>query len=105
MKGEFWDLMEVEVNDRGEKEVNIWARGIADIKNAVKRRVARYMWNDSWIGRWDLFAYEVYKNQYLWWVVPVVNDILNPFVEPASGAIVEVPDLMDVWEYIKFRGK
>jgi len=105
MKGEFWDLMKVEENDRGVKEVNIWARSIAEIKGSIKRKVQKVMWTDAWIGRWDLLAWELYRNQYLWWVVPVVNDVFNPFIEPSAGVIVNVPDLMDVWEYIKFGGK
>ncbi len=98
---EIWDIFDVETNASGVQEVNIWAKSICGLKNSIKRPVQNIMWSDAWIGRWDLLADNVYGNVYLWWAVPVVNDVMNIFHDPSAGAVVSVPDRYDIWEYMR----
>ncbi len=101
---EIWDIFSVETNAQGVQEVNIWAKSICGIKNCIKRPVQNIMWSDSWIGRWDLLADNLYGNVYLWWVVPVMNDVMNVFYNPSAGSVVNAPDRYDIWEYMQYGG-
>lgn len=100
---EIWDTISVEVNARGIAERNIWSVDLVDVKKNIKRKYDLVMFSEAWIGRWDLFATEVYGDQYLWWVVPVVNDLMNLFKEPKEGTILKVPNVNDVLEFLAFR--
>jgi hypothetical protein len=39
---------------------------------------------------WDNIAYNLYENQYLWWIVALVNNVTNPFEELEDGQILNV---------------
>jgi len=86
----------------GRGEVNIWARNLVDFKRSLKRREGLWVFTEAYIGRWDLVAYELYGDQYLWWVVPLANDIIDLFSSKLVGAFLKVPDFRDVWEWISF---
>jgi hypothetical protein len=103
MRGEIWDIFKIEDNARGVREVNIWSKGIASVKRRVRREPTKIMWTDAWIGRWDLVADQIYKNSYLWWAIPVINDVMNVFIDPASSSILEIPHRFDIWEFLKFE--
>ena len=99
-----WDFAKKVKNDRGEVEKDIWSMELSEIKGiARKREVERIMFTEAWIGRWDLFSYKVYGSADLWWVVPAVNGITNPFVEPVVGVVVEVVHKYDVLEWLLWR--
>lgn len=100
---EIWDLVRVERNARGVEERNIWDFDLVEFKEWMKRKFDLVMFSEAWIGRWDLFATEVYGDQYMWWVVPVVNDLMNLFEEPGVGTILKVPNVFDVLEFLAFR--
>lgn len=103
MAVEIWDLVRVERNARGVEERNIWDFDLVEFKKWMKRKFDLVMFSEAWIGRWDLFAFEVYGDQYMWWVVPVVNDLMNLFEEPRVGVILKVPNVFDVLEFLAFR--
>ena len=88
----------------GKGEVNIWARDLVDFKKAVRRGLNFWVFTEAYIGRWDLVADELYGDVYLWWAVPVVNDILDLFGGELAGQFLKVPQYMDVWEWVSFGG-
>ena len=88
----------------GEGEVNIWARNLVDFKKTVNRGLNFWVFTEAYVGRWDLIADELYDDVYLWWVVPVVNDILDLFGSELVGQFLKVPQYADVWEWMNFGG-
>jgi len=39
---------------------------------------------------WDYLAYQYYGTPYLWWVIPLVNNIENPFEMPEAGTNIKI---------------
>lgn len=39
---------------------------------------------------WDNIAFNLYENQYLWWIVALVNNVTNPFEELEDGQLLLV---------------
>ena len=39
---------------------------------------------------WENIAYDLYGTPYLWWIVPLFNDVVNPFEEIESGTNLKV---------------
>lgn len=98
-----WNFFEVERNERGILERNIWKDDLVDVKKDVSGSYDLVMFTEAWIGRWDLFAYEVYGETELWWAVPVANDVMNVFVESSAGAILKVPKADRIIEWLRWR--
>lgn len=40
--------------------------------------------------RWDLLSYKYYDTSYLWWTIPLVNEIENPFEFPEAGTNIKI---------------
>lgn len=40
--------------------------------------------------RWDSLSYQYYNTPYLWWTIPLVNKIENPFEIPEVGTNVKI---------------
>lgn len=92
---EIWSIFPKEGGD-----VNFLMKSLADMKKYIRREVKYIMFTEAWIGRWDLLATEVYGDPYLWWVIPVVNDIIDLFDPELVGAILKVPHAYDVWDFL-----
>ena len=43
--------------------------------------------NDDW---WDNISFNVYGTPYLWWVVALFNDVINPFEELDEGQNLKI---------------
>jgi len=94
---EIWEIF-----PRNETEVNIWAKPLSEFKKRIRRPVSIMLFTEAYVGRWDILAYEAYQNPYLWWVVPVANDIINLFDPKLIGSFLKVPHYLDVWEFLEF---
>lgn len=97
---EVWSIFPV---DRGKGEVNIWSKDLVEFKKALKRGMGLWTMSEAYIGRWDLVANELYGDVYLWWVVPLANDVLDLFAPSLIGAFLRVPAYQDVWEWLAFQ--
>lgn len=53
--------------------------------------------NDDW---WENIAYEYYGNEYLWWIVALVNEVVNPFEELVEGDNIRI--LREEYLYVLF---
>lgn len=99
---ELWGKASVERNGLGVLERNIWNIDLVDLKRHIVRPVQYVMFTEAWIGRWDLFAHSLYNDVYFWWVVPVVNDVMNLFIDPPAGYVLKVPHALDVIEWLRW---
>lgn len=43
--------------------------------------------NEDW---WENISYKYYGTPYLWWIVAIVNDIVNPFEELVEGTNIKI---------------
>jgi hypothetical protein len=89
--------------DNEKKEVNIWAKNLVDFKKAVRRPIKLWTMTEAYVGRWDLVAEELYRDVYLWWAVPLANDILDLFAPELIGMFLKVPSYQDIWEWEVFQ--
>jgi hypothetical protein len=96
---ELWTIFLV---DRSKGEVNLWAKDLVGFKRALKRQMGLWTMTEAYIGRWDLVAEELYGDVYLWWAVPLANDVLDLFEPGLIGAFLKVPAYQDVWEWLVF---
>lgn len=39
---------------------------------------------------WDNISWNLYDNQYIWWALAILNNIVNPFEELSEGDIIKV---------------
>lgn len=52
----------------------------------------------------DNIAYKSYKNERLWWVVCLVNNLYNCSVDIVVGNLLKIPNILDVYDfYRKYR--
>lgn len=39
---------------------------------------------------WDNISWNIYETPYLWWVIALINNVVNPFEELEDGQIINV---------------
>jgi len=49
----------------------------------------------------DLISYKVYGTVDFWWIILLLNNIENPFVELEEGMVLKVPNKLDIYEFRK----
>ena len=49
----------------------------------------------------DLISYRSYNTVYYWWLICLHNSIDNPFTDILVGATLEIPSVMDVFNFSK----
>ena len=60
-----------------------------------------YTVTDPDLLRPDLISYSVYNTVEYWWIIMYCNRIQNPFTDLVSGMILTIPNLLDVFEFLK----
>lgn len=54
--------------------------------------------SDAW---WDNISYDIYGTPELWWVVAMMNDVVNPFEELEEGSNIKY--LREDYLYVLFK--
>ena len=74
----------------GRRRFTTWTKPdiIATEENSVRHVIL-----PQEVGRPDIIAYKHYADVNLWWVICMVNDIKDPFLEMKSGDTVLIPDI------------
>jgi hypothetical protein len=54
--------------------------------------------NDDW---WDNIAYYYYESPGLWWIIAMMNDIVNPFEELEPGSNIKILKDRYLYQLIK----
>jgi hypothetical protein len=54
---------------------------------------------ESDLGRPDLISYSVYGSVGYWWLILLVNDVIDPFNGLTVGQELIIPSLLDVYEF------
>jgi len=73
--------------------------GIPKFKSYITRDPTYVTFASKYVGRLDLLSYKVYGTPYLWWVIALANDIMDPFDQTAVGNLLMIPDIADVYDF------
>ena len=76
-------------SDRQTKFLNLFRSYI--INDAITTDVAFFNTYEVANGEyWDNISYNIYETPYLWWVIALINNIVNPFEEIEDGQLINV---------------
>lgn len=73
--------------------------GLPDFKSYIKRPTTKIVFRERYVSRLDLLSYDVYNTVYLWWVIAIANNILDPFSDELVDQIIEIPNILDIYEF------
>ena len=65
----------------------------------MKYKPAYYMITGEDIYRPDLISFKLYKTKEYWWVLLLINGIMNPFNDMYVGQVIKVPSMFDIYEF------
>lgn len=80
----------------GEKYLNIWRT--YNINNDDLMYSTYTVTNEDW---WDSISKKKYGTEYLWWVIALYNNIVNPFEELEEGMKLRILDQTHLYEILK----
>ena len=82
------------------KFMNIWRT--FSLNESITKDVTFYdsyeVGDDMW---WDNISHDIYGTPYLWWIVALMNNIVNPFEELEEGTNIKY--LREEYLYILFK--
>lgn len=70
-------------------------------KMALKYSTSRYRVSEQDLMRPDLISYKVYGTVNYWWVILVINNIQNPFLDLSVGQMLLIPNENDLYDFRK----
>ena len=80
--------------------MNIWRT--FSLNDSVTTDVTFYdsyeVGDDSW---WDNISYEIYGTPHLWWIIALMNEVVNPFEELIEGTNINY--LREEYLYVLFK--
>ena len=88
---------------RNTKELNLLSLSFKKLYDS-SRPSSYHMLSEAYLGRFDLVSYDVYKTPYYWWVILISNNIKNPFDNSLVGSIIKCPNILDIYDFLNYRG-
>lgn len=80
--------------------MNIWRT--FSLNNYITTDVTFYdsyeVGDDMW---WDNISYDIYGTPHLWWIVALMNNVVNPFEELEEGTNIKI--LREEYLYVLFK--
>lgn len=70
----------------------------------LRNESTRYVIKDDDASGFDLPAYRSYGIEEVWWVLALINDVIDPMSDYFVGQVIVIPAQGDVWDIAK-RGK
>lgn len=64
-----------------------------------------YMVNEADAMRPDMISFEMYNTVNYWWIICMVNGIMNPFTDIKVGKVLIIPSIFDIYTYVKDNAK
>lgn len=65
----------------------------------MKYEPTYYRVDDSDIPDPALISYRVYGDIGFWWIILLVNEIKNPFIELEPGMVLKIPSKLDIYDF------
>lgn len=60
-----------------------------------------YMVTEDDLMRVDLISFKSYGTVRYWWLIAFVNKIQDPFNDLTPGQILEIPNILDIYDFYK----
>jgi len=86
-----------EVDVGGEKELDFLWNALSDFEMKYEPRYYRVKHTD--LMRPDLISYKNYGTVDFWWVICLVNDIVNPLSDFEEGQVLTIPNQLDIYNF------
>jgi nucleoid-associated protein YgaU len=64
---------------------------------------SRYVVKEDEIGHYDLISFRAYGIEELYWVIMLVNNVVNPLSDLYPGMVLTIPSLTDAWAIVYAR--
>lgn len=91
----FLDTVQTDVN-----QLDFLSFKWLDFKQSIKNKNVDYFRiTDEFVGRLDLVAHDFYGNVFLWWILALVNDVLDPINDISVGKVLIIPSIVDIENY------
>lgn len=88
------------LEERSEYFFNIFR--VYEVRESVKNNVDYItLYYPNYNDWWENISYNFYENQYLWWVVAMTNDVVNPFEELEEGEQIKIIDGRWLYSIVK----
>ena len=87
------------VNVDSVNEFDFLSSNISKFKNYIIRTPSYVTFKAEYVGRLDLASYDLYGTPYLWWVIALSNDIIDPFDSSIVNTLLQIPDILDVYDF------
>lgn len=81
------------------QEVDLLYHNLSKFK--MKYDPTYYRADTTDVMRPDLISYKNYGTIRYWWIVCLVNNIHNPFSDITVGAIIKIPNILDIYDFYK----
>jgi len=88
-----------EVTVDGVKELDFLWNNLSSFE--IKRTPIYYRTTVSDVMQPDFISYKIYGTERYWWIICLVNDIMNPFTDIEEGVILKIPHIMDIYDFLK----
>lgn len=82
-------------------ELDFLNNTLSDLR--MNRRPMFYKVVQEDLGSFDLISKKAYGSEEYWWVICLVNDILDISSDIAIGDILTIPSILDVFDFYKKR--
>ena len=83
----------------GVEEIDVLHHNLS--KFAPKYKMAKHRVEETELQRPDLISYKYYGTVQYWWIICVVNDIGDPFVDIDVGDLLDIPNILDIYDFYK----
>jgi hypothetical protein len=83
----------------GKKEVDMLWNTLSSF--TLKYDPIYYRISSHDISQPDLISKKMYNTERYWWIILVVNGIMNPLLDIVEGSIIKIPNILDIYEFYK----
>ena len=70
-------------------------------KFKMKYSVSYYRIEEADLQRPDIISYKIYGSIAYWWLLMMINGIENPLKDMEVGQLIQVPNVLDIYEFQK----
>ena len=67
----------------------------------LKHEPVYYRVSSHDVAQPDLISKKLYDTERYWWIICVVNNIMNPLLDIIPGNILKIPNLLDIYEFYR----
>ena len=83
------------------EEFDFLSNALTKLFSYITRPVGYAVMREDHVGNLDKLSFEQYGDEKLWWVIALVNGIIDPFNDDLVDQELEVPDLLDIFDFYR----